>query len=113
MSYLSGRKLIPAHAASSVHPYAGIKPNRPASTHIDVEERRVREAPYPREESTTLDEEAVEVGAVDIGALDDELYTGSQINTGISRSVRAWYASYGGYASMIVGQSSAFFSGNT
>ena len=49
----------------------------------------------------------------DIGALDDELYTGSQINTGISRSVRAWYASYGGYASMIVGQSSAFFSGNT
>jgi len=47
------------------------------------------------------------------GAFDDTLYIGSQINTGISRSVRAWYASYGGYASMIVGQSSAFFSGNT
>ena len=72
-----------------------------------MKERRIRKAPYPREESTTLDAEAVEVGAVDIGALDDELYTG------ISRSVRAWYASYGGYASMIVGQSSAFFSGNT
>ena len=78
-----------------------------------LERKHARRSERLREESTTLDEEAVEVGAVDIGALDDELYTGSQTNTGISRSVRAWYASYGGYTSMIVGQSSAFFSGDT
>ena len=43
-----------------------IKPDSTASTDVDVEERRVREAPYPCKKPRTLHEEALDVGAVDV-----------------------------------------------
>ena len=50
----------------SLEPHTGIKPDPAASTDIHVEERRVGEAPYPCEESRTFDEEAFDVGAVNV-----------------------------------------------
>ena len=52
--------------APSVAPHTGIKPDPAASPHVDVEERGIRKAPYPCEQSRTLDEEALDVGAVDV-----------------------------------------------
>ena len=52
--------------APSVEPHAGVKPDPTRAPHIHVEERRVGEAPYRREESRTLDEEALDVGAFDV-----------------------------------------------
>ncbi len=52
--------------APSLDPHTGIKPDPTAATHIDVEERCVREAPYPCNEPRTLHEEPFDVGAVDV-----------------------------------------------
>ncbi len=51
----------------SLEPYSGVKPDPTAATHVDVEERSIREAPYPCKESGALCEEAFDVGAVDVG----------------------------------------------
>ena len=50
----------------SVEPHGGVKPDPTASTDVDVEERGVGEAPYPCEETGVFDEEALDVGAVDV-----------------------------------------------
>jgi len=54
-------------AAGSLDPNVGIKPDPTASTDVDMEERRVWEAPYPCEKPGTFHEEALDVGAVDVG----------------------------------------------
>jgi len=53
-------------ARRSLEPYRGINPEPTASTDVHVEERRIGEAPYPCKESRTLDEEVLDVGAVDV-----------------------------------------------